>query len=280
MGLAFQPLSAVMGVEVTGVDPAGPIDAVTFAEIERRWLDHNLLLFRGVRMTPAQHVAFTRRFGTLHVMTPPQYNHPDHPEIFVVSNVEMDGRALGMRRVGMGWHTDGEDKAIPNAGSLLYAREVPAEGGDTLYANMFAAHNALPADLRRRIAGRRACYSRVRLHAVHYPHLGPLTEAQKAERPDVWHPLIRTHPRTDRKALYIGRWACEVEGLPEHEGRELIAELQGFASDARFVYRHQWRLHDALLWDNRSTLHCATAFEETRYRRLMHRTTLEGDPPF
>jgi taurine dioxygenase/putative 2-oxoglutarate oxygenase len=231
-------------------------------------------------MTPAQHVAFTRRFGTPHVMTPLQYNHPDHPEIFVVSNVEMGGRALGMRRVGMGWHTDGEDKALPNAGSLLYAREVPPEGGDTLFANMFAAHDALPADLRRRIAGRRACYSRVRLHAVHYPHLDPLTDAQKAERPDVWHPLVRTHPRTGRKALYIGRWACEVEGLPEHEGRELIAELQTFAAEPRFVYRHQWRLHDALLWDNRSTLHCATPFDETRYRRLMHRTTLEGDSPF
>jgi alpha-ketoglutarate-dependent taurine dioxygenase len=280
MTATFRPLSAVIGLEVTEIDPGASIDAATFTELGQHWVDHNLLLFRDIRMTPAQQVAFTRRFGPLHVMTPLQYNHPEHPEIFVVSNVEMDGRPLGMRRVGLGWHTDGEDKAIPNAGSFLYAREVPAEGGDTLFANMFAAHDALPADLRRRIAGRRACYSRVRLHAVHYPHLEPLTEIQKAERPDVWHPLIRTHPRTGRKALYIGRWACEVEDLPEDEGREIIAELQAFAAEPRFVYRHQWRVHDALLWDNRSTLHCATTFDETRYRRLMHRTTLEGDAPF
>jgi alpha-ketoglutarate-dependent taurine dioxygenase len=278
--LSFRPLSPVIGLEVSGVDPAAPIDSATFAELERQWLDHNVLLFRGVRMTPAQHVAFTRRFGALHVMAPPQYNHPEYPEIFVVSNVEVEGRAVGMRRVGLGWHTDGEDKAIPNAGSLLYAREVPPEGGDTWFANMYAAHDVLPADLRRRIEGRRACYSRVRLHEVHYPHLPPLTDAQKAERPDVWHPLIRTHPRTGRKALYIGRWACEVEDLPEDEGREIIAKLQAFAAEPRFVYRHQWRVHDALLWDNRSTLHCATTFDETRYHRLMHRTTLEGDAPF
>jgi taurine dioxygenase len=280
MGMTFCPLSAAIGVEVAGIDLGASIDAATFAEVERQWLEHNLILFRGVRMTPAQQVAFTRRFGALHVMAPPQYNHPEHPEIFVVSNVEEDGRAVGMRRVGLGWHTDGEDKAIPNAGSLLYAREVPDEGGDTMFANMFAAYDALPDGLRRRIAGRRACYSRVRLHAVHYPHLEPLTEAQKAARPDVWHPLARTHPRTGRKALYIGRWACEIEGLPEEEGRELIAELQAFAAEPRFVYRHRWRAHDALLWDNRSTLHCATTFDEARYRRLMHRTTLEGDRPF
>jgi alpha-ketoglutarate-dependent taurine dioxygenase len=115
---------------------------------------------------------------------------------------------------------------------------------------------------------------------VHYPHLEPLTEAQKAARPDVWHPLVRTHPRTGRRALYIGRWACEVEGFSEEEGRELIAELQAFAAEPRFVYTHRWRVHDALLWDNRSTLHCATTFDEARHRRLMHRTTLEGDRPF
>lgn len=280
MSIAFRPLSDVIGLEVTGLDPSRPIDAAAFTEVERRWLDRNLLLLRGVGWTPAQQIAFTRRFGPLHVMTPLHFNHPEHPEIFVVSNVQENGRDLGMRRVGLGWHTDGEDKAIPNAASLLYAIEAPPEGGDTQYANMFAAHEALPEELRRRVAGRRACYSRARLHHVHYPLLPPLTEQQKAERPDVWHPIVRTHPRTGRKALYIGRWACEVEGLPGAEGLALIAELQAFAAEPRFVYRHRWRPGDALLWDNRSTLHCATEFDEGRYRRHMHRTTLEGDTPF
>jgi len=203
--IEVRPLNPSFGAELVGVDIARDLDAETIAAIEAAWTRHSLLLFRDVRMTPAQHVAFTRRLGPLHVMEPLEFNLPEWPEVFVVSNVEENGKPVGLRRAGWGWHSDGEDKAIPNAGSFLCARDVPAESGDTMFANMFAAHDALPGDLRRRIAGRRACYSRVRMHAVHYPDLEPLTEAQKAARPDVWHPLIRTHPRTGRKALYIGR---------------------------------------------------------------------------
>ena len=280
MTIEFRPLSSVFGAEVIGIDPALPMDDATFATLLRGWLDHQLLLFRNVVMTPEQQIDFTRRFGELHIMSPPDTNLPGHPEIFVVSNVEENGKALGMRRVGLGWHTDGEDKAIPNAGSFLYALQVPAEGGDTYFANMYAAYDALPPETRHRIDGKRACFSRVRLHDVHYPHLGPLTEAQKAARPDVFHPLARTHPLSGRKALYIGRWAIDIQGMPEEEGRALVRELHDFSVQPRFVYRHRWRKGDALLWDNRCLQHCATEFDETRYRRHMHRTTLEGDRPF
>ena len=109
-------------------------------EVEAAWTRHGILVFRDMRMTPEEHIAFTRRFGPLHIMEPLQYNLPGHPEIFVVSNVEEDGKALGMKRAGWGWHTDGEDKAIPNAGSMLYALELPPEGGDTLFADMYAAY--------------------------------------------------------------------------------------------------------------------------------------------
>jgi len=131
--------------------------------------------------------------------------------------------------------------------------------------------------VQRLITGRRACFSRVRLHHVHYPHMKPLTDAQKRDRPDVWHPIARQHPRSGWTALYIGRWACEIEGLPQQEATELIAFLLDFAHRDEFVYRHAWRVGDALLWDNRCTQHCATPFDDTNYRRLMHRTTLEGD---
>ena len=279
MPIEVRPIHASFGAEVVGVDPATELDDRAMAAIEAAWTRHSLLLFRGVRMTPERHVAFTRRLGPLHVMEPLEFNLPGHPEVFVVSNVEEDGKPVGLRRAGWGWHSDGEDKAIPNAGSLLYAVEVAPAGGDTLFADTYAAFAALPAGIRRVIAGRRACFSRVRLHQVHYPHMPPLTDAQKAGRPDVWHPIARRHPRSGWTALYIGRWACEVEGLPEEEGQELIRFLQEFATRPEFVYRHRWAVGDAVLWDNRCTQHCATEFDEARYRRRMHRTTLEGGPP-
>jgi len=279
MSIALRPLHETFGAEVTGVDISRPLDAAAFAAIEDAWRRYSILLFRGVRMTPEQHIAFTRRLGPLHIMEPLDCNLPGHPEVFVVSNVEEGGKPLGMKRAGWGWHSDGEDKAVPNAGSFLYAHEIPPEGGDTLFADAYAAFAALPADKREAITGRRACFSRVRLHHVHYPHLKPLTEEQKRARPDVWHPVARRHPRSGWTSLYIGRWACEIEGMPAAEAEALIAELIDFAHQDRFIYRHRWRVGDAVLWDNRCTTHCATPFDDATYRRHMHRTTLEGDAP-
>jgi alpha-ketoglutarate-dependent taurine dioxygenase len=277
MPVEFRPLHGSFGAEVIGVDPALEVDDPAFAAIEAAWYRHSILLFRGLSMTPERQIAFTRRFGPLHVMVPLDYNLSGHPEIFVVSNAEQDGKPLGLRGAGMGFHSDGEDKPVPNAGSFLYARQVPPEGGDTLFADMYAVYAALPTETRRKIAGRRARFSRNALHHLNYPHQ-PLTEAHR-RRPDVYHPLEQRHPKSGRVSLFIGRWAYDIEGLPEQEGSELVAWLQEFAQQPRFVYRHRWREGDAVLWDNRCTQHCATGFDESRYVRLMHRTTLEGDTP-
>ncbi len=280
MGITVEPLSEVIGATVTGMDLGHPLEQTTLNTIRDAWLRYHLLVFPDVQMTPEQQIAFTRRLGSLHIMPLAAEKLREHPEIFVVANIKKDGGNVGMRNVGRGWHTDGEDKPIPNAGSLLYARIVPPEGGDTLFANMHAVYDALPTELKHRIEGRRACFSRERLHHVHYPHLPPLTPEQQAAWPDVYHPLVRTHPETGRRSLYVGRWACTVEGLPDAEGQELIAELQAFATQPQFVYRHTWRVHDALLWDNRCMLHCALGFDDTQYERHMLRTTLEGDLPY
>ncbi|MBI1773994.1 MAG: TauD/TfdA family dioxygenase [Proteobacteria bacterium] len=279
MAVTFRPLAGSFGAEVVGVDPTLAVEEQTFQAIEAAWYRYSILLFRGLAMTPAQHVQFTRRLGPLHVMQPVKYNHPDHPEVFIVSNAVENGQALGMRRVGLGFHTDGEDKILPNAGSFLYARKVSAEGGDTMWADMYAAWERLPDDIKGKVLGRRARFSRVDLHHVHYPEEPALTEEQKCARPDAWHPIARRHPRTGRTALYIGRWAVDIEGLPRDEGRELIRELQAHSQRPEFIYRHRWQVGDAMLWDNRCTLHCATEFDEERYVRLMMRTTLEGEPP-
>lgn len=278
-GVAIYPIKRRFGAEIVGLNLSDDLADAEFRRIEQAWFDASLLVFRDLVMTPEQHIGFTRRFGPLHIMTPLHYNLPGHPEVMVLTNLEEGGKPLGIRRAGMGWHSDGEDKRLPNAGSFLYAHRIPAEGGDTLFADMYAAYDELPDETKRCIAGRRARFSRADMHHVHYPHEPALTEQQKRDRPDVFHPLVRTHPRSGRKALYIGRWARDVEGMDPDEGRALIEQLFAYASSERFVYCHKWRVHDAVLWDNRCMLHCATEFDESRYTRLMHRTTLEGDVP-
>jgi taurine dioxygenase len=279
VALHFRPLHATFGAEVIGADLASDLDDATISEIEAAWHRYSILLFRDVRMTPAQHVAFTRRLGPLHIMEPLEFNLPGFPEVMVASNIEKDDKPIGMKRAGWGWHSDGEDKVLPNAGSLLYALELPPTDGDTMYADTFGAFAALSDDVRAKIMGRRACFSRQRFHQVYYPHLPPLTEEQKKARPDVWQPIARRHPKSGWTSLYIGRWAYRIEGMPDDEAGELIEYLKGFATQPEFVYRHRWRVGDALLWDNRCTQHCATPFDDTKYRRHMHRTTLEGEKP-
>ncbi|HYZ64142.1 MAG TPA: TauD/TfdA family dioxygenase [Acetobacteraceae bacterium] len=278
MAVSFRPLQP-FGAEVVGVPPDLAMDEADFRRVEQAWFDHSILLFRGLAMTPAQHVAFTSRLGPLHIMEPLEMNLPGHKEVFVVSNATKDGKPIGLKRAGEGWHTDGEDKRIPNAGSFLYAIEVPPERGDTLFADMYAVYEALPEATKRKLVGRRARFSRIDMHHIHYPLLPPLSEAQKLARPDVYHPLLRRHPKSGRVSLYIGRWACDIEGMEPEEGRALIAELQDFAHQPRFVYRQVWRVGDAVLWDNRCTQHCATGFDDDKYIRIMYRTTLEGDAP-
>jgi taurine dioxygenase len=279
MTLEFRPLHGDFAAEVIGVAPDLRVDDAAFQAIEAAWYCHSILVFRDLDMTPQDHVAFTRRLGPLHIMVPSDFNLPDRPEVWVVGNAEADGKPIGLRGAGMGFHTDGEDKAVPNAGSFLYGRIVPPKGGDTLFADRYAVHAALPSDIRRKIAGKRARFSRAEMHRINYPHMPPYTPEQLAVRPDVWHPLERRHPKSGRISLYVGRWACDIEGLPPEEGRETVAFLQEFAQQERFVYRHHWLKGDGVLWDNRCAQHCATPFDEARYTRLMHRTTLEGDAP-
>lgn len=242
MRLEIRPLSDAIGAEVVGIDPHGNVSEVAFAEIKQAWLDSCLLVFRDMDMSPEEQIAFTRRFGPLHIMTPQQYNLPDHPEVFLISNLEREGKAVGMKRAGWGWHSDGEDKQVPNAGSLLHAKIVPPEGGDTCFANMYKAYEALPEDIRAKIEGKRGRFSRAEMHHVHYPHLPALTAQDKRERPDVWHPLVRNHPETGRKSLYVGRWCVEIEGMDAAEGKALIDQLINFAVKPEFVYCHRWSL--------------------------------------
>jgi taurine dioxygenase len=166
MPLEFRPLHGDFAAEVLGAAPDLRVDDAALRQIEAAWFRHGILVFRDLDMTPAEHVAFTRRLGPLHIMVPSEFNLPDHPEVWVVGNAEADGKPLGLRGAGMGFHTDGEDKTVPNAGSFLYARLVPPQGGDTLFADMVAAFAALPPEIKAKIAGKRGRFSRAEMHRI------------------------------------------------------------------------------------------------------------------
>jgi len=269
-----------MAAEVSGVDLSRDLLQNEVDTIRAAWLRHTVLVFPAQQLTPVRQAAFTRRLGALEHHTVREYTHPDVPEVFVISNIVKEGRHVGAPKSGRHWHSDSQFLAVPSAGSLLYGLQVPPEGGDTLFANMYAAYDALSDAMKRRIDDLETVCSRVKAWPVSYPGRPPLTDEQKAKLPDIVHPLVRMHPETGRKSLYIGGnvvWA--VVGMPYEEGRALLDELRAHATEGRFTYRHRWRKGDAVIWDNRCTLHTATPFDEDRYDRLMHRTTMRGSIP-
>lgn len=281
MGLQYRRLSEVMGAEIVGVDLARPMRDETQHQIRRVWLDHNILLFKNQDLTPEQQIAFSRRIGDIEVHTLSANRMPGYPEIFINSNIVVNGKPLGAQKSGRFWHSDSQFLKLPSMATILYAREVPPVDGDTAYANMYAAYEALPEATKLRIDRLTATFSRVKSWEVGYKNRAPLSQEERRMFPDVTHPLVRVHPETKRKALYIGsnEERVRIEGLPAGEGEALAKELFEHATHPRFVYQHHWDEGDIVIWDNRCTMHSALPFDEDKYRRLMYRTTVKGDTP-
>lgn len=274
------PITDRIGTEVRGIDVTQPIAARDFDRIVQAWLDTTILLFRGQAMTPSQHIAFTRRFGEVVSYTRKEFAENEHPEILILSNITKDGKLIGSPVSGRVWHTDGHYLPVPPAGSMLYAIETPPTGGDTLFANMFAAYDELPERVRRRIDGLRVVISRVQSRPYNYPDRPPPTEAERAEWIDIAQPMVRTHPATGRKAIFAGgNVPWRIEGMSEDESAPLVTFVQEFSVQDRFTYRHRWSPGDIILWDNRSAMHKATPYDQLAHRRLMHRTTIAGSAP-
>ena len=285
MSIEFRPLSEALGAEVIGVDVADELSDQTITEIREGWLKYNILLFQNQEMTMEQQKAFTQRFGVLTVSPNSRTRFPNHPEVLVFSNVKVDGEYIGSppARVGEGWHSDFFYLKEPAGGSFFYAKEVPEESGETWFANMTKAYEALPEDKKNALSARKCTYSQLKTLQILNPELPPLTAKQKRAMPDVAHPMVRVHPETGRKALFVGLRgtpACSVEDMAEDEGIEFLEGLRSFATQPQFTYTHQWRPRDAVLWDNRCTMHRATVFPDELGRRLCYRTTTEGGLPF
>jgi taurine dioxygenase len=276
-------LGGALGAEILDLDLSRPIGDETFAAVRRAFVESDgLLVFRDQHITPEQHIAFSQRFGPLMIHVLEKFLLPGHPEILRVSNVIENGQPIGLGDAGRIWHSDLSYTAEPSLGSLLYALEIPAEGGDTSFANMAAAYDALPAEVKHRLDNKSAVHSYSHSYArFSGSKFRPeLTQKQKDQVAEVVHPVVRAHPESGRKALFVNEgFTSRIVDLPEAESRELLEFLFAHSTQPQFVYRHQWQSHDLLFWDNRCTIHLAHGCP-AELRRHMHRTTVKGDAPY
>jgi len=280
MAIKLRKLSYALGAEVCDIDVAKPMSEQDFGAIYKAFLDHGILLFRNQDITREQHIQFSRRFGELdrHEALP-RDRHPQYPELLMVTNEpKADGSPSDTKYTGRQWHSDMSFTTHPSLGSLLKSYAVPEVGGDTLFANMYMAYDTLSDGMKRMIAG---------LHGIHLSGTRKLAndstgvvraEEQKRINPPVAQPVVRVHPETGRKALYIGEKVKRFEGMTEDESKPLIDYLVGHATSAEFLYRHQWKKNDIIAWDNRCVMHQALGdFDEAQLRH-MERTTVLGTP--
>ncbi|HEV2335320.1 MAG TPA: TauD/TfdA family dioxygenase [Stellaceae bacterium] len=285
MAIPVRKSEAACGAEIV-FDLSTPIDAAIFGEIERAFHANIVVYFRDQHLSEDQHIAFSRRFGELEIHIVQKYLLPGHPEILLISNVRnAAGEHIGLADAGFTWHSDTSYRRLPSRCSLLYAKEVPIEGGeplgDTVFANTIAAYDALPETMKQRLEGKKAIHRYAMRRRVADSPRPKLTAAQLEETPDIAHPIVRTHPHTGRKALYLTAGECiGIEGMREDEALQLIAELDQHCVRPEFCYRHQWRVGDLVMWDNASAMHLAICDYALPQRRLMHRTTVIGSQPF
>ena len=268
-----RPFSAAVGAEIVGLDLSRPLNDADFARVHQAHLDYNVVVFRGQRITPQQQIDFSRRFGVLQIHVLKQFLLANHPEVFIISNIIENGQPVGLGDAGKFWHSDLSYKEFPSLGSMLYAQELPEEGGDTLFASQQLAYETLPGELRQAIDGKRAAHSYTARYAdevfkgIRRP---TLTEAQLAEVKAVVHPVVRTHPETGRKGLFVNEnFTTHILDVAEDESRQILAELYAHSAKPEFIYRHQWQDGDMVFWDNRALIHLATGCP-SHLRRRMH----------
>ena len=296
--ISVRKLGKHLGAEILDVDLSRPLEAGAFAEISDAFFEQQVVFFRGQKLTPSQQIAFTQRFGELEHHVRKEHRLTGCPEILIVSNVvDERGAAIGVQDAGRFWHSDLSYKRVPSLLSALYALEVPVRDGlvlgKTSFASATAAYEALPEDQQQRLRGLRNVHSyryyrakniqaqreeQARGARVVQEH--PLNEEQLRSVPDVEVPVVRTHPVTGRKSLFINEaHTSRVLGLPEEEGAALLARLCAHIVQPEFRYEHDWRAGDLLMWDNVSVQHKANFDYDLPSRRLMHRTTVRGSIP-
>jgi taurine dioxygenase len=272
--LRTRALAPAIGAEIIGVDLSRPMSDEVFAEVLDCWHQNLVILFRDQHLTEDDQVRFGERFG------PPAVSHTrryttKNPAVMLISNIRENGQLIGALPDGeMNFHTDQCHQERPAMASMLYALEIPSTGGNTLFANAYLAYETLPAVMKKSIEGRNA------LNAYDYDNASMKRGTKPRDGiPSYWHPIMRTHPATGRKALYVNRlMTVAIEGMPDAESDALLGALFDHQEQPQFIYEHVWRPHDLLMWDNRCTLHARTDFSAAE-RRLMRRLTILGEKP-
>lgn len=283
VNMAINPLGGALAADVTGIDLAQDLGGNLAGTIRRAFLDHSVLVFRDQSLTPDQLLDFSRVFGdpVKHLLE--GFRHPENPDIFVVSNVREDGRPKGAIYAGQYWHSDLSYTAEPARASMLLALEIPSSGGDTMFANMSLAYESLSPPLQTLLQGLRAVHDYSHAYDTVFsklPGRPPMTEAERAKVPPVEHPVVRTHPDTGRKALFVNPgFTSRILGLTDGESDALLTFLFEHTTQPEFVYRHQWQPRDLVLWDNRCLMHRAVADYNMDENRHMHRATIAGEAP-
>jgi taurine dioxygenase len=297
---SIRQLGKSIAAEVVDIDLSQPLDAPTQAQILDAFYTHQVLAFRNQKLTPEQYLRFGRYFGELEPFFLSRYNLENYPNIYVLSNVKKDGKLIGRYGAGMHWHSDHTYQEAPASATFLYAIEVPPEGGDTLFINNYAAYESLPEDVKQRIEGLRAIHhyhtqehlytaessvseemrQKIAAHGQEEGATKTVIKQSQTEIPDVTHPIVRTHPVTGRKALYLNEaLAIGIEGMPEQEGKELLQFLCDWAVNHTELYRHKWQVGDVVVWDNPSMMHTGT-FTDPKYPRTHYRLTTTGSVPY
>jgi alpha-ketoglutarate-dependent taurine dioxygenase len=279
-------LSPAGGVAIDGIDLSQPLSAAWRRRICDAFLAHHVVVFRGQELSREAQFVFTANFGEVERPEARRAQGKRHAVAHVISNLDSAGNPVDRSSLAVSnyrWHTDKPYYAAPPAMTTLYGVELPPQGGDTEFANTAMGYTALPEATKRRIAGLRVVFrwgAALAQSSAEIPgkSLGP---EPQADAPGVDHPLVRTHPETGVKALYLGNHASHILGVPEAEGLALLSALLAHATRPEFGYRHRWRKGDLVMWDNRCLLHRAVAnYELSKDRRILHRTVLRGSVPF
>ena len=278
--IAVRPLTDRLGAAIAGVDLADDIADDVFRAIYQAFLRYQVLLFAPLDLPPGRQVAFARRFGEVQVHVMNQFHADGYPELYRLSNLDEHGKPNGKHpdKGTLVWHTDGSWRRVTGQATIIYGEVMPESGGETHFCDMYGAYDRLDADWKARVANLRAMhnldFSRTRRHGE-----DPMTEAQRLATPPVDHPVVRTHPETGRKCLYLGDHAEYIAGMPYADGRALIEELNALAIHPDLTYRHRWSAGELLVWDNRCVMHRATPYDPFTQGRVIRRCTVLGEVP-
>lgn len=274
MAYEIRPLENTFAAEVVGLDLHETLDESTRAAIRAAFAAHHVLVFREQQLDKQAQLDFTLQFGDLDVHAAMNAGD-DVPEVHTVSNLNAEGQPEPGKLGSTHWHSDKSYRQVPSTATFLHAIDVPEGGGDTWFADMASALDALPPERQQYLSSLRVVHSWER--SVAKTQGSTISAKEREQWPAVAHPLTPRHPENGRKAIFIGQHASHIEGLPLREGETLIADLQTHCTQSRFIYKHQWRAGDLLMWDNRCLLHRAMDnFDTQSQRRVLHRTVTRG----